>query len=378
MAVRIFVAAGEPSGDRHAAALLERLEARVGPLEIVGLGGEALRARGARLLAGVEELSVLGLSEVLRRLPFFWNLMRRCGRELERFRPDLVLPVDYPGFNLRLGRRARSLGFPVAYYIAPQVWAWKRERRPGVARAVDRLLVVFPFEEPLFREAGIDTVFVGHPLLDAPPPEPRSAVRGALGIAPEAPLLALLPGSRVQEVRHILPALLAGAVRLRDRGVHAVVSRADHVPDAWFDAARGAGVPVWTGRSASLAAAADAAVVASGTATLETGLTGTPLAVVYRTGAVNWRFARRVVGLTTIGLVNIAAGGDRVPEILQDALTPERVATTAARLLFDTAEREEQRRYLSGLRERLGGRGAADRAAEVVAELLEARRARSA
>jgi len=119
-------------------------------------------------------------------------------------------------------------------------------------------------------------------------------------------------------------------------------------------------------------------VVASGTATLETGLTGTPLAVVYRTGAVNWRFARRVVGLTTIGLVNIAAGGDRVPEILQDALTPERVATTAARLLFDTAEREEQRRYLSGLRERLGGRGAADRAAEVVAELLEARRARSA
>ncbi len=369
MAWRLFVSAGETSGDRHAAALVRALRRRVGEVEVVGLGGERLAAEGARLLARVEDLSVLGFAEVARRLPFFRRLMNEATEEIERFDPHVVLPVDYPGFNLRLARRARARGKPVVYYIAPQVWAWRRERRPGIARAVDHLLVVFPFEEALFREAGIDATFVGHPLLDEELELPtREAVRERLGIAADAPLLALLPGSRAQEVRHILPPLVAGTKGLSEARV--AVSRAPGVPEALYAPAEAAGFPLWPGAGPALARAADAALVASGTATLETGLQGTPLCVVYRTGTVNWHLARALVKLRTVGLVNIAAGGARIPELLQGDLEPEGVAAVARRLLFDPAERAEQARYLAPLRERLGGGGAAERAAEVVAGVL--------
>ena len=169
MSVRLFVSAGEASGDRHAAALVHALRRRIPDLEIRGLGGPALEAEGATLLARIDELSALGFSEVIRRLPFFAGLLHRVSREISEWKPHLVLPVDYPGFNLRMAGRARARGVRVLYYIAPQVWAWRAERRPGIARAVDHLLVVFPFEEALFREAGIATTFVGHPLLDAAP-----------------------------------------------------------------------------------------------------------------------------------------------------------------------------------------------------------------
>jgi lipid-A-disaccharide synthase len=374
MATRLFVSAGEASGDRHAAALVRALRERVGPLEVMGLGGEALEAEGARLLARVDALSLLGFAEVARRLPFFVGLLRRAEAAVRRFDPHVVIPVDYPGFNLRLARRARGQGARVAYYIAPQVWAWKRERRPGIARAVDRLLVVFPFEEPLFREAGISTTFVGHPLLDVrTEPEARAAVRARLGIDGDAPLLALLPGSRRQEVSHILPRLVAGVRPLQEEGVRVVVSRAPGLAADVFVPAANAGLPVAVLPAADVVRAADAALVASGTATLETGLTGTPLAVVYRTGRLNWHLARALVGIRTVGLVNIAAGGDRVPELLQDALTPSAIGATARRLLFDPAERAEQTAYLGTLKARLGGGGAAERAADAIVEMLAAR-----
>jgi lipid-A-disaccharide synthase len=275
---------------------------------------------------------------------------------------------------LRLARRARERGHKVAYYIAPQVWAWRRERRPGIARAVDRLLVVFPFEEALFCEAGIDAVFVGHPLLDEPEALPAvEEVRRRLGAAPEAPLLSLLPGSRVQEVRAILPSLLAGTRVLRDEGVIVAVSRAPGLPDPLFARAQAAGFPVYSDAAAGLTRAANAALVASGTATLETGLLGTPLAVVYRTSAFNWILARALVKVRTVGLVNIAAGGQRVPELLQGDLSAARVEETARRLLFNTAERKEQGVYLATLRERLGGGGAAERAAAAIEALLASR-----
>lgn len=371
MATRLFVSAGEASGDRHAAALVRALRNRLGAVEVLGLGGEALEREGARLLERVDALSLLGFAEVARRLPFFVRLLGRAEDAIRRFDPHLVIPVDYPGFNLRLARRARGLGKRVAYYIAPQVWAWKRERRPGIARAVDRLLVVFPFEEPLFREAGIPTTFVGHPLLDAQGErDDAETVRVRLGVPAGEPLLALLPGSRRQEVAHILPRLAAGAAALGADGVHVVVSRAPGLPDAAFAAADAAGLSVVSLPAGDVVRAADAALVASGTATLETGLAGTPLAVVYRTGRLNWHLARALVGIRTVGLVNIAAGGDRVPELLQDALTPEAVTATARRLLFDPVERGEQAAYLGTLESRLGGGGAAERAAEAVAAML--------
>ncbi len=371
MSLRLFVSAGETSGDRHAAAVVRELKRRAGPVEVLGLGGDELAAEGAELLARVEDLSVLGFAEVLQRLPYFRRLMHRATEALERFRPHAVIPVDYPGFNLRLARRARARGFRVIYYIAPQVWAWRRERRPGIGRAVDHLLVVFPFEEPLFREAGIDARFVGHPLLD----EERElaspqAVRSRLAVPEDAPLLALLPGSRSQEVRRILPPLAAGAAALAGEGVRVAVSRAPGVPESHYRPALEAGMPLWPGAGPALARAADAALVASGTATLETGLQGTPLAVVYRTAPLNWHLARALVRIRTVGLVNIAGGGSRVPELLQDALTPAAVAATARRLLFDPAERREQKAFLAPLRERLGGGGAASRAAEEILRIL--------
>jgi lipid-A-disaccharide synthase len=264
---------------------------------------------------------------------------------------------------------------PVVYYIAPQVWAWRPERRPGIARAVDHLLVVFPFEEPLFREAGIATTFVGHPLLDAGALQSREAVRTRLGVSEGERLLALLPGSRAQEVAAILPVLVSGVTELRARNpVRVVVSRAPALPAQVYAAAATKGLTLWEDSAGDLAGAADAALVASGTATLETGLRGTPMAVVYRTGSVNWHLAKALVKIRTIGLVNIAAGGHRIPELLQDEFTSTRVADVAERLLFDPQEAAEQRAYLAELSAKLGGRGAADRAAVAVLEAIGVRR----
>lgn len=371
MAYRLFVSAGEASGDRHAAAVIRELRRRVGEVEVRGLGGSALAAEGAELMARVEDLSVLGFAEVARRLPFFFRLERRVRHMVRSWRPHVVLPVDYPGFNLRLGRAARREGSRVVYYIAPQVWAWRRERRPGIARAVDRLLVVFPFEKPLFEEAGISTTFVGHPLLDTLSTAPRRTdARRRLGADNGRPVLALLPGSRPQEVARILPALLAGTRSLSEEGVQVVVSRAPGLADALFAPAVSAGASVWSEPAAGLLRAADAALVASGTATLETGLHGVPLAVVYRTGGINWALARRLVALRTVGLVNIAAGGDRVPELLQGDCSPEKIQVVARRILFDARERSEQKEYLVRLRDRLGEAGAAARVADVLAREL--------
>jgi len=374
MTLRLFVSAGEASGDAHAAAVVRSLKTRVPEVEVRGLGGPALEAEGAHLLAGLDELSTLGFSEVARRLPFFVGLMRRAMREIETWNPDLVLPVDYPGFNLRLARKVRNRGRRVVYYIAPQVWAWRRERRPGIARAVDHLLVVFPFEEALFQEFGIRTTFVGHPLLDRMAAEENAAdPRVELGLDSKRPLLALLPGSRSQEIEAILPSLIAGTRELAEaRGVQRVVSRAPGIPDRRYAAARDAGCVLWPGPAGALIRTADAALVASGTATLETGLLGTPLAVVYRTGWLNWQLARALIRIRTVGLVNIAAGGSRVPELLQENLNPRRVHETASRLLFDADERAAQKRYLAGLETSLGGPGVAERVAEAVLELARA------
>ena len=370
MSLRVFVSAGEASGDLHAAGLVRALRRRVPDLEVRGLGGPALEAEGAVLLARIDELAALGFSEVIRRLPFFTRLMSRVIADIEAWQPQVVIPVDYPGFNLRLGRRARARHIPVVYYIAPQVWAWRPERRPGIARAVDHLLVVFPFEEPLFREAGIRTTFVGHPLLDHSSSLTRDAVRERLGISGVERLLALLPGSRVQEIEANLPVLAEGVSQLNAR---VVVSRAPSVPDRVYASLQTYGLALWDGSAGDLAGAADAALVASGTATLETGLRGTPMAVVYRTGSLNWHLAKALVKIRTVGLVNIAAGGRRIPELLQDQFTPQRVAEVAKRLLFDPQEAVEQRAYLAALAEKLGGQGAAERAAEAVLETIGVR-----
>ena len=365
MSRRLFVSAGEPSGDRHLAAVLARLREE-GSWAVRGLGGPRSQSQGLESLAPFDRLSVLGFSEVLRAVPFFWRLERRCHRMLDTWRPHAVLLVDYPGFNQRLGRAAKDRGIPVLYYIAPQVWAWKKDRRPGLARCLDHLLAVFPFEPPLFEEAGIRTTFVGHPLLDAEPADPPGPAFS------KSKRVALLPGSRRQEVASLLPVLVEAVETLGDPEVEAVVSRHPQVDPDLYAPARQAGLPLWDGPIRGLLEAADASVVASGTATLEAGLAGKPMAVVYRTGWFNWQLARRLVRLRTVALVNIAAGGARVPELLQGDCTPGRVADVMGRLLDDERERIEQEAYLKDLRHRLGSPGAAERVANIVRKAAEA------
>jgi lipid-A-disaccharide synthase len=322
----------------------------------------------------MEDLAVLGFSGVVARLPRIWSAYRRLLAEARTFRPHAALLVDSPGFNFRIGPALRRLGVPIFYYIAPQVWAWHPERAAQMARWVDRLAVIFPFEEALFRDAGVQARFIGHPLLEGLDPEADAAAfRAEIGAAAGAPILGLLPGSRPQELRAHAPVMAGAARRLRaSRPDLAVVlalapglEREARRLRSVFD-----GVRLVTGRTRAVEAHATCCAVASGTATLETALFGTPEVIVYRTGWLNYEIARRVVTLARIGLPNIVAGAEVAPELLQGDLSVERLAATLAPWLDDPGARERQCELLAAVRARLGGPGAARRAAEWLWEMV--------
>lgn len=369
---RFLLIAAEASGDLHAARLCRALQT-LGPCRIRGVAGPALREAGVECVLRAEDLAMVGFSEILARLPRLFAARRRLLAEVATFRPHAVVLVDYPGFNLRVGPRFKALGTPVFYYIAPQVWAWHPERASEMARWVDRLAVVFPFEEPIFAAAGVATRFVGHPLLDDFAPEVSEAeFRRELGVRDDQRLLGLLPGSRVQEIaRHLRPMLEAARRLSAGRGdLVTVVPLAPGLPEPSIPAdLRSAGARVVIGRTRAVQAYATACAVASGTATLETALFGTPMCVVYRTGSLNYAIARRLITLERIGLPNIVAGEAVVPELLQAAFTPQRLAETLAPWLDDPRARASVSTRLAKVRERLGGPGASQRAAEWLWEL---------
>lgn len=320
-----------------------------------------MAAAGVELLADLADLAVLGLVEVAHRLPFFWRLRRRLRTVLERDRPDLVVPIDYPGLNLWLAEQARRRGLRVLYYIAPQVWAWHPGRVRRLARAVDRLAVVLPFEEAFFRRAGVPAVFVGHPLMD------RLASRPAPDAAPE-PILALLPGSRPQEVRRHLPLLVEAVewVRRRCPKVEARVLRAPDVPLSLYRR-----VP-WPLEEDVLAVlqSARAAIVKSGTSTLEAAVLGVPFVVVYRLHPWTFAIARRLVRVPYVALANLVAGEAVAPEFLQGDAHPRRIADALLPLLASGPERERMLRAWDRVRASLGPPGAAQRVAALASELL--------
>lgn len=363
---RFLIVAGEASGDAHAARLVTALRA-LGPCRVRGVTGPALDGAGAERVVPVGDLAVLGFSGVIARLPRIWAAYRRLLAEARAFRPHAAVLVDSPGFNFRLGPALRRSGIPVFYYIAPQVWAWHAERAAAMARWVDRLAVILPFEEELFRRAGVEARFVGHPLLEGLEPETDgAALRAEAGVAEGGALLGLLPGSRPQELHAHAPVMAAAARRLRAErpGLVAALALA---PGLEREAARlgGAleGVRVLAGRTHAIQAHAACCAVASGTATLETALFGTPEVIVYRTGRLNYAIARRLVRLPHIGLPNIVAGREVAPELIQDDVTPERLAAELAPWLDDPARRARARAGLGAVRERLGGPGASARAA---------------
>ena len=367
----ILLLAGEASGDLHGAHLARELKVHYPEARLLGLGGERMAAEGVELLAGLKDLAVMGFVEVLSRLPFFWRLERKVRRLLTEEGVDLVIPIDYPGFNLRITQRADELGIPVLYFIAPQVWAWKARRTGTLARAASRIAVILPFEEEIFRAEGGDAEFVGHPLLDRPLdlPDRNSFCRQA-GLDATRPILAIFPGSRAQELRrHLKPFVAAGRRLAAQRpGLQLVLARASGVQ---VDLPAGDPPVTQVTDGQALLRHSRAALVKSGTSTLEAALEGTPFIVAYRTHPLSYRIAQRLVQVDYVALANLVVGEGVVPEFLQDEVTPSTLADALAPLLDESEERSHMLEDLDRVRHALGEPGAIARVAEIAREILD-------
>ncbi len=398
---RVLIVAGEASGDLYGGLLMRAMAARppVGsgapaPPRFVGVGGPSMRSAGLAPLGDAGVMGVTGFLEVLGSLRIIWRAYREAARTLagESTRPDLAILIDYPDFNLRLARRARRSGVPVLYFVSPQIWAWRKGRVKTIAGRVDRMLVILPFEEAIYRDASVPVEFVGHPLLDlVRASRDRDQAFRPLGLDPRRPTVALLPGSRANELRAHLPPMLGAARILReefsdlqfliplaptlDRArVERVIREAS---GAAGDGAAVRPVLVEEGRYDALAAV-DAAAVASGTATLETALLGVPMVIVYRMNPVTYALARAVSDVRDIGMANLIAGERVVPELVQGECRAERIAAELRGILTDPARADAMRRGLAGVRARLGRPGAIDRVARAAWGMIAARRGESA
>jgi lipid-A-disaccharide synthase len=371
---RILVSCGEPSGDLYGAELVNRLRPLVRDLEVFGLGGDRLAAEGAHLVAHVRDLAVVGLLEVVAHLRRLRGIFHELLEQVDRLRPELAVLVDYPDFNLRLARELRKRGVRVVYYVSPQLWAWRGGRIRTVRATVARMLVIFPFEEALYRRAGVPVSFVGHPLIDSVRPEPDpSAYLTALRLDPQRPVVAVLPGSRPQEVLHNLPPLVGGIAQIAAArpDVQFVLAAAPSLPLSLFEGAVGdRPVQLVHGQTQSIVGASTLALVASGTATVETALVGTPMVVVYRVAPLTYLLGRPFVRVRRFAMVNLIAEEAVVPELIQADFTPDRVAEEALLLLGDPERRRRMRDHLGEVKRRLGGPGASLRAAEAVASEL--------
>ncbi|MGE3420271.1 MAG: lipid-A-disaccharide synthase [Bradyrhizobium sp.] len=376
--LRVGIVAGEPSGDQLGAAFITALKARVPGVQISAMAGPRMRQAGCRELAGIEDLSMMGVVEVLRHYPRLRRLRNRLEAEFLSLRPDVFVGIDVPDFVLRIEQKLKTAGIPTVHLVCPQVWAWREQRVPALRAAVTRLLTLFPFETEFLAARGIEARFVGHPLADRMPLEPaRTAARAALGLPADATVVALMPGSRRQEYRRHAPLFVAAARRLLLQ-----------VPDARFvlgvvNAAAGAEVSaqvgavefplqIIVGRANEVLTAADAALCVSGTITLEAALAKTPAVVAYRMPELTYRILRRLVRVPHIALPNLLLGESWVPEYIQQEAEPDRLAAALAGWLTD-AERVARYRARCTELHRTLRNNAGDAAAAAVLELLAAR-----
>jgi len=368
--------AGEVSGDLHGAHLMEAI-LRIDPkVQFFGVGGERLERMGMKLLYPSQSLSVVGITEVLFKIRSILRALRGLKQSLDQERPDLIILIDFPDFNLRLAKIAHRKGIPALYYISPQVWAWRPKRVKLIAQWVRKMVVLFPFEVPLYEAAGVDVEWVGHPLLDIVKPTlSKEAAFQRFGLDPKRKTIALLPGSRMHEVKRLLPPLLATAHLL-----------AKEIPDLQFVIPLASGihqrllsawmkniflpVKVVEGGTYEVMNLAELLIAASGTATLEAAILGKPMVIVYKVSFFSYWIGRALIQVDHIGLVNLVAGREIVPELIQKDVNPERIVEEALRILRDPTLRRRMSESMAGVRQSLGEPGAAERAAGIVMSLL--------
>lgn len=373
----ILLSAGEASSDMYAAQLATALRKRTGA-NIFGMGGKRMAEAGVELIADYHEVAVVGITEVLHKIPTVIGVQRRLAREAVRRKAKLAILVDSPGTHLGVARRLKNAGIPVGYFIGPQIWAWRPGRVRVVKRLVKRMVVIFPFEEAIYRDAGVPVSFVGHPLVDiVRATRGREDFAAEHGLDPQRPTVALLPGSRKGEITRNLPTILDACARItngRDaiEGIQFILAAAPGLDAKFWDAFSRPDLRVKRieGATYDVLNAADCAIVASGTATVEAALIGTPMVIVYRVAPATAMVLRHMLKTPVIGMVNLIAGRCVAPELLQNGFTPETVEREIRHLLESLQAREEAKAALAEVRAKLGPGGAIDRAADIFAAML--------
>lgn len=381
---RVMVSCGEPSGDHYAADLAAALRARRADIDVFGFGGPRCAAAGVRLVGDYTGLSVTGLTEAVRVLPATFRMLRRLVAASDATPPDALVVIDYPDFNFQLMSRLARRGVRVVYYVTPQLWAWRPKRMKAMQRHVTLALPIFPFEEALYRAAGVPVRFLGHPLVDAVPAVPadpraaaevRAGICRALGLDPARPVVALLPGSRHNELARLVPVIASALplIRARVPAAQFIVARAPGRDDAEFAPLVSAapGLPIVAGRTDDVLTAADVVVTASGTATAQAALHEKPMVVIYKLSPLTYALGKPLVTIDTYAMANLVAGERIVPELIQEACTPQAVADETVSFLLDHERWQRTRVRLAETRAKLGPPGSAARVAEAVLEVAD-------
>ncbi|RMD89726.1 MAG: lipid-A-disaccharide synthase [Calditrichaeota bacterium] len=374
--MKVMIVAGEASGDLHGGALVSELKKLAPESEIFGIGGERMRQAGMHLLFHVQDMAVMGFSEVVSKLPFFYKVRIKLLQEIKKRNPDLLILIDYPGFNIRLAKKIRALNLPIMYYIAPQVWAWGARRLNQLARWIHTMVVVLPFEKSLWEKTGIPTYYVGHPLLERLKVKtPKNQFFKKYGLDLQHKLVGLLPGSRESEVRRLLPEMLRTITLLQnqDHSIQALIGKADTVDQqVYAKILSKAGIKIILCEQIyDLMKYADALIVASGTATLEAAFFQTPMVVVYRVSNVSYWLASRLVKVPNIALANIIAGDSVVPEFIQNDFNANNLTREVLDLLYNENRREKMIEGLVKVKQRLGPTGASKKVAKIAVQLAK-------
>lgn len=372
---KVMISVGEASGDLHGASVAAALRAVQPDVHILGMGGEMMRAAGVEIVYDIADLGVMGLVEIVKSLPKLFRLRDMLREIMIKERPDVLVVIDYPGFNMRLAKVAKELGIPVVSYISPSAWAWGRGRAKEVAETVDRVAAIFPFEADVYRQAGANVTFVGHPLIDiVKPTMAKEEAYRYFSVDPNRPLVLLMPGSRQQEIEKLLPDMLSAAEKIQSslsecqffipvastisrEMLHTIISRYQ------------VSVELTSGRVYDLMQIADVAIATSGTATLETSLLNIPTIISYKAATLTYWLAKFLVKIPYIGLPNIIAGRQIVPELLQGEANAENIAGQAIDILSNATRREKILADLAEVRQKLGESGAVSRVAQVILEV---------